>query len=131
MVISLGNWHGTITWGMRGKEINGKTVNLSKRTTDITPMGDMPYDFEDTLQIRRDMKEWYFYASSVETEDPALIYGGGQINTIQYRYTPSTVNTGYEFGSVETFEYGRDVAGAVTSTTVDGVPLPFPDRSRP
>jgi hypothetical protein len=131
MAITLGNWHGTINWGMRGKDVNGKVVDVSKRTTDITPAGDMPYDFDDTLQIRRNLKEWHFYASSVETDDPALIYGGGQINTVQYRYTPSTVNTGYEFGSIETFEYGRDVAGAVTSTTTDGVPLPFPDRSRP
>jgi hypothetical protein len=138
-VISLGNWQGTLQWGMRGKDINGKTVNLSKRTTDDTSPGDMPYDFEDVLQIRRDMKEWYFYASSIPDTDLPLDWpfpdqhapSSGQINLLQYRYTPSTVNTGYEFGSIETFEYGRDAAFAVSSTTVDGVPVPYPDRGRP
>jgi hypothetical protein len=55
----------------------------------------------------------------------------GQINLLQYRYTPSTVNTGYEFGSVETFEYGRDTEFLSPGETFNGVPRPMADTGRP
>lgn len=39
---------------------------------------------------------------------------------------PASVNVGYENGSIETFEYSqRD------STSVNGVPIPFADTTKP
>jgi hypothetical protein len=55
----------------------------------------------------------------------------GQISLVQYRYAPSTVNTGYEYGSVETFEYGRSSNAADARTTDSGVPMPYIDTRRP
>jgi hypothetical protein len=49
---------------------------------------------------------------------------------VQYRYAPVSVNVGYEYGSVETFEYGRDVALAA-SNTANGIPVPALDARRP
>ena len=55
-------------------------------------------------------------------------FGGGQISSVQYRYTPATVNVGYEYGSVETFEYGASALAA--ATTDSGTPKPYVDMSR-
>jgi hypothetical protein len=50
---------------------------------------------------------------------------------VQYRYAPVSVNVGYEFGSIETFEYGRAALAADSRTTDNGVPMPFVDTRRP
>jgi hypothetical protein len=50
---------------------------------------------------------------------------------VQYRYAPISVNVGYEHGSIETFEYGRDAAVATSTTTDNGIPLPLLDSRRP
>lgn len=128
--MTLGNFNGVIVWGIRGQDVNGKTVDMSKRTLNLDVSADgLPFDFEDHLQIRRTMKEWYFHASNFIDGSPSPSYG--QIDLVQYRYAPASVNVGYEYGSVETFEYGRDVGGAATSVTTDGVPQPFADRTQP
>jgi hypothetical protein len=58
--------------------------------------------------------------------------GTGLIAVVQYRYTPVSVNVGTEFGSVETFEYGRNVAdGGPDSYSQNGIPLPYTDTQRP
>jgi hypothetical protein len=49
------------------------------------------------------------------------------VNYVQYRYTPVSVNVGYEYGSVETFEYGSNPQGY----SENGIPIPFTDFSRP
>jgi hypothetical protein len=77
------------------------------------------------------MAEWFFYASSIVDEDGVVQPSSGQINLVQYRYTPVTVNTGYEWGSVETFEYGRAGNAAGDRNTVNGVPIPYVDTGRP
>jgi hypothetical protein len=128
--IVLGNFQGHLRYGVRGYDFNGKRINISKVVTDTNSPGTdgMPFDLEDFLQIRRDMKEWFFYASSATDEEGALLHSEGQINLVQYRYTPSTVNTGYEFGSVETFEYGL---GSPGPNSVNGIPIPYIDTGRP
>jgi hypothetical protein len=73
------------------------------------------------LLVRQDLKEWFFYARSL----PDTV-GTGSIGFVQYRYTPVSVNIGYEFGSVETFEYGSDSGYAQ-----NGIPRPYIDYSRP
>jgi hypothetical protein len=81
---------------------------------------------DDVLQIRRDLKEWYFFASSVDG-----VEGVGSVNYVQYRYTPVSVNVGYEYGSIETFEYGANVTEGANGYAANGVPRPMMDYSRP
>lgn len=136
----LGFFEGRLRYGVRGYDLNGKVQDISKiviapatpDVADLRPgeeLGD-GWDLEDYLLIRRTMKEWYFYAESTDTDD-VTDHSAGQISLVQYRYTPSTVNTGYEFGSVETFEYGRAVAEAADRTTDSGTPISYIDTGRP
>jgi hypothetical protein len=130
--INLGNWTGRLKWGVRGWDLNGRKVDISKITKggDTLPDDNLPFDLEDQLQVKKDMKEWFFYASSVDDgEVVGPEQSSGQITLVQYRYAPVSVNVGYEHGSIETFEYGRDVALA-DSNTDNGVPQPFNDQRR-
>jgi hypothetical protein len=124
--IVLGRWQGAMSYGVRGVDLNGKLVDKSKIVRDNAAPDTLHWDISDFLRVARDMREWNFYASSVDGE-PSF----GQINLVQYRYTPVSVNVGYEQGSIETFEYGRDAAGVVTATTDNGIPLPHLDSRRP
>ena len=62
----------------------------------------------------------------VDSYEPAH----GQVNAVQYRYTPVSVNTQGQFGSLETFTYSRDLA-QLPSTTSYGVPQPLADSRNP
>lgn len=55
----------------------------------------------------------------------------GQINLVVYRYTPVSVNVGYEHGSVETHEYLRGTGAWGQHVTRAGVPIPTNDPRRP
>lgn len=55
----------------------------------------------------------------------------GQISLVQYRYAPVSVNVGYEYGSVETFDYARATDSWTDRLTDAGVPIPFNDQRRP
>jgi hypothetical protein len=126
--VVLGNFSGTMRYGVRGRTLHGTEVDVAKVFTDAgeaAPTGQR-WDVEDVLLVRRDMKEWYLYASSVDGRP-----GTGQLGVVQYRYTPVSVNVGYEFGSVETFEYGADAQGDGTSYSRNAVPLPYLDYGRP
>ncbi len=132
--LTLGNFMGRMQFGVRGHDVNGMPVNVSKvtkdlRTVDLTTRP-LPWDLEDYLLIDRDMKEWTLYANSIEEDGlPAQSYG--RINLVQYRYAPISVNVGYAYGSVETFEYGRASAPTDPGTFYpNGVPLPYVDTSR-
>lgn len=132
--ITLGNFIGRMRFGIRGIDNNGKMVDVSKITKDTRTVDllarPLPWDLEDFLLVRRILKEWSLYAESIE-EGGVVQESYGRINLVQYRYTPASVNVGYEFGSVETFEYGRasSVADAA-STYPNGVPLPYVDTTR-
>jgi hypothetical protein len=137
----VGFFEGRLRYGIRGYDLNGKVQDISKiviapATPDDTTlsagevMGDA-WDLEDFLLIRRIMKEWFFYAESTETVVDVTDHSAGQISLVQYRYTPSTVNTGYEFGSVETFEYGRAGNDLPDRTTDSGTPISYIDTGRP
>lgn len=132
--LTLGNFLGHMRYGVRGWDIHHRPVDISKVVTDpgLAPTDGLPFDREDQLLIERDMKEWYFYASSY-TDLDGVRYSAGQITLAQYRYTPVSVNVGYEMGSVETFEYGRDLAnyGTQLQPTVNGIPSLFNDPNRP
>lgn len=130
--LTMGNFKGRLRWGVRGRDLHGKDVLVEKVTRHDEPaVGEVVddgtlFDVEDHLRVARDMKEWFFFASSLDGEESS-----GQLDLVQYRYAPVSVNVGYEYGSVETFEYGRDYALASASTTVNGVPVPMIDTTRP
>lgn len=134
--ITLGNFMGRMRFGIRGWDVNGKLVEVSKLTRDLTEVDlsqrPLPWDLEDFLLVRRDLKEWTLFAESVTGPDDLPMLSYGRINLVQYRYTPVSVNVGYEFGSVETFEYtrGSSLRGDVQTDYPNGVPLPYVDTTR-
>jgi len=129
--VVLGFFQGMLKVGVRGYDLNGKVQEISKVVRDPNAPGAQAWDLEDFLLIRRTMKEWYFFASSYVNESDVLEHSAGQISLVQYRYTPSTVNTGYEYGSVETFEYGRAGNDLPDRTTDSGTPISYIDTGRP
>lgn len=136
VTVSFGNFKGAVRWGIRGTDLHGRSVNISKIYQDFNPLNpeqDLTSNIEDVLQVKRDMKEWVFYSHTVTNNDvepaehePMF----GQINSVMYSYTPVSVNVGYEHGSVETFEYGHATAQWGVGTTDAGVPMPYTDTSR-
>ena len=120
--VTFGDLLGESEYGISGKDVHGKQVELVKRVeSPIATVNTLePRDNQDHLLIRRHLMEWEFFWRS--TKKP----GHGAINYLQYRYTPATVNVGYEYGSIETFEYGSG-----SDSTLNGVPTPFVDVSRP
>ena len=131
--VTFGNWHGAVRYGIRGWDIHGRPVEVSKvykrPVDDDLATRPMPFDIDDYLLIKRELKEWFFFAESVK-EGVVTLPSHGRISYVQYRYTPVTVNVGYEYGSVETFEYSRTSRGEVTNTD-NGVPQPYVDTRRP
>lgn len=138
--VAFGNFKGEADWGVKGMDQYGKEIITVKRTTrhdlnwpPTSPVLELS-DFEDHLQVRRDMKEWVFYAKSVLDDDNKVVPTYGQFSAVQYRYTPVSVNVGYEYGSIETFEYTRNMNahGAFQETLFrDGVPANMVDRRLP
>ena len=65
--VTFGSMLGTIRYGIRGLDINGKWVDISKQVEDPRHHFDSGYEwsFHDKLRIGRDMMEWVFYAEPV------------------------------------------------------------------
>ena len=125
LLVTLGNFGGTMKYGVRGKTVNGTEHEVEKEFTWFRREDSLSpeWNVEDQLLVRRDFKEWIFYGSSVG-DTPSW----GEISSVQYRYTPVSVNVGYEYGSVETFEYGSRVRDV---NVENALPHPFADRSGP
>lgn len=135
MGIVLGNWRGMLRYGLRGYDNNGFEVREEKlyRSKEQPPYAPRPrqepYDIEDYLRVARTMKEWYFFAESVEIEgfvQPSY----GQISLVQYKFTPQSVNIGGEFGSTESYEYDLN-SGGVTTNSFNGIPESYIDTAQP
>lgn len=122
--VMFGNYAGAARYGIRGRTIHGQIIEMEKRFQDDTVEAAFgpTWDVEDHLLVRRDLKEWYFFAGSVDGET-----GSGLINLVQYRYTPTTVNVGYEYGSIETFEYARNTLSGEDTYSSNGIPRPGQD----
>lgn len=120
--VTFGSFVGECEYGVRGTEVNGRALEVKKVYRSQWQTADTlyPYDNQDMLLIRRHMMEWEFFWRSTGN------FGHGEINFIQYRYTPASVNVGYEYGSIETFEYGTP-----SDEYVNGIPTPFADVSKP
>ena len=133
--LTFGSFAGRVKYGIRGVDLYGHPVDVSKIWKDERPVDyatrPMPWDIEDFLRIWRDMKEWTFYSSSV-TDGATVMPSYGQINLIQYRYTPASVNSTYALGTVESFEYGRasSLAANVPTNYPNGIPAPVVDYQR-
>ena len=122
--VTFGNFTGECVYGIRGKDANGQPIEIKKHY--IAPVkGHDPldrYDLQDFLLVRRPMVEWEFFWRSADRPKNRSY---GSVNFVQYRYAPISVNVGYEYGSVESFEYGqRD------HTFSNGVPQPFADTTK-
>lgn len=128
--VVFGSFQGSVRYGIRGWDSNGKAVEVFKVYRDLRSVDlasrPLPYDVEDYLRVARDLKEWRFFAESVPD---AISYGS--INVVQYRYTPVSVNIGYEYGSVETFEYARATVNWTQRLSDNGVPMPAIDTRMP
>jgi len=136
MNLHVGNFLGTMRYGLHSWDVNGKAVEVAKVVRDDNPVDvPVPYDLEDYLSIRRDLRDWRFFAESVLDDDGVTVLPStGQISLVQYRYTPISINVGYEYGSVETFEYNRPVGGPTLTPlqdVINGVPVPYVDQRRP
>lgn len=130
----LGNFSGSIEYGVSGWNLHGKPVEVKKTLRDLNPVdyasNPLPFDIEDYLLIREDMRTWYFFAHSIEDDAGAVLPSYGQISLVQYRFTPTSVNVGYEYGSNQTFEYQRSLRNWADRTTDNGVPIPAIDTRR-
>lgn len=137
-----GNLQGSVQYGIRSWDLQGKAV-LKKKVLHVDPPAEdgflLPWDRADKLQIGKDVQEWFFFAGSVpdeEATDGRHRLSAGQINAVQYRYAPVSVNVGYEHGQIETFDYARAAAaypgsGLSAGPTDAGVPTPYTDVRRP
>jgi hypothetical protein len=121
---TFGDYEGAVRYGIRGRTAHGMNIDISKQFEDPTPnrQQGLAWDVEDHLLVRRDLKEWYFYAGSVDGKP-----GSGTINFVAYKFTPVTVNIGYEWGSTETLEYGRNETDGEDLYSTNGIPRPVQD----
>ena len=135
--ITMGSFYGTMRYGIESWTVEGKPLDISKVyrqpvTLKLGNKHDLPFDHEDYMQIRRDIKEWFFTASSeTDPETGEVLPSSGQISLVQYRFSPVSVNVGYEYGSVETFEYGRSADNWTQRSSINGIPIPAIDPRRP
>src|SRR5690606_2552099 len=108
--ISLGNFYGSLNFGVKGVDVNGFAQDFNKIVRQTGNPSDelWPRDEETFLAIRRYMKEWVFYGNNT-TSNGKLDSCFGQFNFAQFFYTQATPNVEYEEGAVETFEYGRSI----------------------
>ena len=123
--VTFGNFTGECVYGIRGKDVNGKDVDVSKHFISSKRSHDPldRYDQNDFLLIRRIMMEWEFYWRSVDRPKNRSY---GSISYVQFRLAPASVNVGYEYGSIESFEYGTREA-----QYFNGVPNPNADTRTP
>ena len=124
--VLLGNVGGTFRYGIRGHDQLGKYHNIFK--TYRNPLfpnkgSQLMSDAEDPLLIKQVLKEWFFEASSV-TEGDEVLPSTGQISSVQFLFTPSGRNIGYQNGDIQTFEYGHAGDPWSQRSTINGVPVP-------
>jgi hypothetical protein len=139
--LHAGDFVGEFKWGVQGIDIHGRLVRKEKIThenqvnvgfdpalgvvPDIIDLGDT----NDYMEIKRDMMEWTFFASSNEVEGEVQPFYG-QIDFVQFMLMQQSMNVNTELGSIETFEYRRNALNGINAVTANGVPMPI-DVRRP
>ena len=128
--VTFGSFVGSMEYGVRGWNVHGRPVETKKQYNQLNYVNlearPLPFDSEDYLLVRENMKEWSFFAQSIK-EGSVVKPSYGQLSIVQYRFTQASVNVGYEYGSVETFEYARAKSNWGSRTTDNGVPIPVID----
>ncbi|QNN98092.1 hypothetical protein SEA_FEDE_44 [Microbacterium phage Fede] len=135
--VHAGDWIGKFEWGVRGVNVLGRPFNVKKVSespqtnvgidlSDGTVRGGVDLgDATDWLEIKEDAMEWTLYAHSIDGE---MFYG--QIDFVQFMLLQLTTNVNAELGSIQTFEYQRNVAHGNNALTINGVPRPM-NTARP
>ena len=142
MNVTFGNFRGAVRYGMQGYDRLGNPIKMEKlffapiedelRNSTGVQARQMPFDQTDFFKLKRELKEWTFFAESVASETGEVRESFGQINYVQYLFRPLSMNMDYAQGSVETFEYSRDVAVSGSSGySSNGVTLPIADNRYP
>lgn len=132
----LGNFYGTFrygvqSWSQHGKPVSEHKVYRQPEPVDLGPHA-LPFDHEDYLQIREGMQQWFFSAGSVrDPKTGEVLPSYGQISSIVFRFTPVSVNIGYELGSNQTYEYVHADDVWARRTAINGIPIPALDPRRP
>ena len=132
----LGNLYGKFRYGVQSWSQNGKPITEEKvyrqpNEVDRGPTA-LPFDHEDLLQVKQGLQQWFFSAGSVrDPETGEVLPSYGQISSINYRFTPISVNIGYELGSNQTYEYAHADAVWARRTAINGIPIPSLDPRRP
>ena len=123
--VTFGNFTGECVYGIRGKDVNGMEIEVSKHyiSPEDTHNPLERFEQQDYLLVRRIMKEWeFFWRSAPRPKNRSY----GSVAYVQYNYAPATINVGYEFGSIETLEYGLR-----TQNFSNAVPEPYADTRLP
>ena len=105
--VSLGRFKGMVEWGLDGVDVYGRPFHAEKLT--IAPnvsREPIPADMTDYLHVGHIAREWTFFARGKSGQAGFE----GELNRVMFRMTSASVNVGYQYGSVESFEYGRHVA---------------------
>lgn len=125
--VTFGNFTGECEYGIRGVDVYGQPVEVTKKFVSPQVVSHDPlerYDQGDFLQIGKTLKEWRFFWKSLPTPKRKSY---GSLCFVQYTFTPASVNVDYALGSVETFEYGSNPGPAFSN----GTPVPFADTRIP
>ena len=123
--VTFGNFTGECEYGIRGVDVYGTPVEVRKhfKSSELDHSPLERFDQSDYLLIRRCLKEWEFFWESAQRPKNRSY---GCVAFVQFTFTPATVNVGYEYGSVETFQYGSATPGYP-----NGVPSPIADTRLP
>ena len=141
--LHFGDWVGKAQWGIKGWDGNGRLLRdkkLFQGNQEDTPGFEFPDlatyvidpdsqdlgDTQDILQIQKMATEWTLWGSSAGEE-----FSYGQVNMCRFRFAQLSVNNGYALGSIQTFEYQKNVAVGNDNITQNGIPRPVSDPRRP
>lgn len=141
--VHAGDWIGKFQWGVRGINVHGFPIERTNAKISLSPQdngglvlsggrvsGGLDLgDADDSLSIDEELMEWTFFANSI-AEDGVTAMSYGQIDFVQFMLTQASMNIGYEEGSIETFEYGRNLANGNNDITRNGMAMPM-DTRRP
>ena len=125
MNVTFGNFTGECEYGLRGKDVYGNDVEVRKHYVSPFRTHDKLERFDNTdfLLVRKDLKEWEFFWESASRPKERSY---GCVSYVQFMFSPRSINVGYEYGSVETLQYGE-----LTPNYPNGIPSPFGDVSKP
>jgi hypothetical protein len=124
--LSMGNFIGALSYTIKGVDSLGMDVEKTKIMRSSVERTDTPWSQNDVLHVGRDMREWILEMQSLPGEQSV-----GSILTMQYRYSPISVNVGMNDGVVESFEYARNARLGADAYTDNGVGRPTFYRGQP